>query len=164
MVEKVGFCTVWWVNKSFAQSFAREMRRIIRGVLHIKAVVLHEFCTGGFDAELVIDFTPDFFDLVAEGEVKFEVVFDFGDTVHGGTVVLDADLGGDFGGTDAELFLEEIHGDLAGVFDVGDAIFTFELVGGEVVVFGDFVDDTLGGSGLELSGVGDADGAAFDEL
>ena len=53
---------------------------------------------------------------------------------------------------------------MAGVFDVGDARFASEFFGGYIVVFGDFVDDLLGGGGAELGGFGDRDGAVFDEF
>ncbi len=101
---------------------------------------MHWFCTG----RLVIDFTPNFFDLIAKGKIKLEVTFDFINTMHDGTVVFDANFSGDFGGTEAKFFLEEKHCDLAGVFDVGDARFAFELIRSETIVFGDFVDNTLG--------------------
>ena len=67
---------------------------------------------------LVIDFLLNLGDLVAENEIKTEVLVDFLDTMHDGGVIFDADFGGDFGGAEAKLFGEEVHGDLAGGFDV----------------------------------------------
>ena len=93
---------------------------------------------------LAIDFLLDFFDLVAEVKIEFEFLFDFFDAVHDGGVIFDADLDGDFGGAEFELFGEEIHGDLTGGLDVGDAGFAGEFFEGEVVIFGDLLDDLLG--------------------
>ena len=41
--------------------------------------------------------------------------------MHDGGMILDADFGGDFGGTTADFFGNDKHGDLAGVFNIGDA-------------------------------------------
>ena len=53
---------------------------------------------------LIIDFLLNLGDLVAEDEIKAEILVDFLDTVHDGSMVFDADFGGDFGGTETELF------------------------------------------------------------
>ena len=62
--------------------------------------VLHEISTNSVYIELAIDALLDFFDLVAEGEVEFEVFFDFLDAVHDSGMVLDADLGGYLSGAE----------------------------------------------------------------
>ena len=53
---------------------------------------------------LAIDFLPDFFDLVTEREVEFQVVFDALDAMHDSGVVFYADFGGDFVGAEAKFF------------------------------------------------------------
>ena len=68
----------------FARKFTRVLQVDLHGVLH----------------RLSIDFLLDFFDLVAEGEVKFEVLFNFFNAVHNGGVVFNADFGGDFIGAE----------------------------------------------------------------
>lgn len=69
----------------------------------------------------------DFFDLVAESKINFEVGFNFIDTMHYGSVIFDANFGGDFGGTHGEFFTEYIHGNLASSFNVADAGFAAHL-------------------------------------
>ena len=74
------------------QFFTRKMHEYLHGDLH------------GFST-LTINTLLDFFDLVTQDEVKFEVFLDFFDAVHNGGVVFNADFGGDFGGTEAEVVL-----------------------------------------------------------
>ena len=113
---------------------------------------------------LIIDFLLDFGDLVAEDEIKTEILIDFLDTMHDGGVVFDADFGGDFGGTEAELFGEEIHGDLTSGFDVADAGFATHFLGSELEIFGDFVDDLFGVDRMWASGLIDGDGSVLDKF
>ena len=123
------------------------------------AKVLHEL------KKLFIELPLDFFDFFTEGEVELEVGLDFFDTVEDGRVVFDTNLESDFVGAHGELGGEEKHGDLAGVFDVHDARTTAELGGGEVVIFGDLIDDLLRGGGARLAGAAtDVGGTILDEL
>ena len=46
---------------------------------------------------LAIDFLLDFFNLITEIEIEFEVLFDFFDAMHDGGVIFDANFDGDFG-------------------------------------------------------------------
>ncbi len=61
-------------------------------VLHIISTLLY------IEYILAIDFFLDFFDLVTKGKIEFEVLFDSFNAVHDGSVVFDADFGGDFVG------------------------------------------------------------------
>ena len=102
--------------------------------------------------------------MVTENKIELEVVFNFFDTMHDGGVVFDADFGGDFGGTEAELFGEEIHGDLTSGFDVADAGFATHFLGSELEIFGDFVDDLFGVDRMWASGLIDGDGSVLDKF
>ena len=113
---------------------------------------------------LIIDFLLNLGDLVAEDEIEAEVLVDLLDTVHDSSVVFDADFGGDFGGAEAELFGKEVHGDLAGGFDVRYAGFATHFLGGELEVSGDFIDDLFGIDRVGARGFVDGDGAVFDEF
>ena len=66
-------------------------------------MVLHVISTI-WDFRLSIDFLLDLGELVAEDEIELEVLVDFFDAVHDGSVILDADFGGDFGGAETQLF------------------------------------------------------------
>lgn len=83
---KVEFCTER-INKLF---FEQKNTRVLRRDF---SRVLHEFCT-----ILAINLLLDVFYLIAQGEVEFEIGFDFFNTMHNGGVVFDADFGGNFGG------------------------------------------------------------------
>lgn len=74
------------LNQFFIQSFALRIRRDLHWVLHNIST-------------LTIDLSFYFFNLITEGEVKFEIIFDFINTVHNRGVVFDANFGSDFGGT-----------------------------------------------------------------
>lgn len=95
----------WWENGGFTQrvvvskKFAQSFTILIHGVLH---EVLHGISTLFIVVGLVIDFLLDFGDLIAEDKIETEVLVDLLDAMHDGGVVLDADFGGDFGGTEAE--------------------------------------------------------------
>ena len=106
----------------------------------------------------------DLLDLVAKSKVELKVVFNFVYTVHDCSVIFNTDLRGDFGGTHREFSGEEEHGDLAGGFDIGDARFTSELLGGEVIIFSNFFYDLFAGSGAEFAGLSNTGGAIFDKL
>ena len=111
---------------------------------------------------LVIQKLLDFSDLIAKVEIKFEVLFNFFNAVHVGGVILDTDFASDFVSAGAEFFRDNIHGDLAGVFDIGDTGSTTEFFGGEIVIFGDFVDDLFRRDGAEFRGLINIDRAVFD--
>ena len=90
----------------FPQSFTMDFRKVFR-------LVFHKFSTSGENAKsrennlrvimvggfLAIDLLLDFVNLIAQGEINPQVVFDFGNTMHDGGVILDANFAGDFGGT-----------------------------------------------------------------
>ena len=78
----------------FTHCFSREIRRVFNVDFHIISTIFVNFVIFG---RLAIDFLLDFFDLVAEDEVEFEVGLDFFDTMHDGSVVFDANFEGDFG-------------------------------------------------------------------
>ena len=148
---KWSFALIWWVWGSFEQNFAPEIHKVLQGDLHKIST-------------LTINTLLDFFDLVAEDEVELEILFYFFNAVHDGGVVLDADFGCDFIGTEAEFLREDKHSDLAGVLDVGDTGFTAHFLSSEVVVFSDFVDNLFGGDGAEFRGFIDGNGAILDEF
>ena len=85
------------VNKNFTQSFTILIHRVLHRVLHGISTILVMF-------RLIIDFLLNLGDLVAEDEIETEVLVDFLDTMHDGSMVFDANFGGDFGGAEAELF------------------------------------------------------------
>ena len=114
--------------------------------------------------KLAIDFLPDFFDLVAEGEIEFEILLDAADAVHNGGVIFDADFGSDFVGAEAKLLGKEIHGDLAGVFDMGNAGFAAHFLDREVIILGDLLDNLFGRNGARLGAFANGNGAVLDEL
>ena len=113
---------------------------------------------------LIIDFLLNLGDLIAEDKIKTEVLVDFFDAMHDGGVVFDADFGSNFGGTEAELFGEEIHGDLTGGFDVADAGFATHFFGSELEISGDFVDDLFGVDRMRTRSLIDGNGAILDEF
>ena len=67
-------------------------------------MVLHGISTFLVVVRLVIDFLLDFGDLVAEDEVKTEVLVDFLNTMHDGGVIFDTDFGGYLGSTKSKFF------------------------------------------------------------
>lgn len=101
---------------------------------------------------LFIEVTPDFFDLAPEFEIGFEVVRDFFDAVHDGGVIGDADFGGDLIGAEVEIVFQEIHRDLARVFNICDAGFTFQGFDRHIIILRDFRDDLFRGSGGMVGG------------
>ena len=94
MVSKKWECggfTHWvGVSNFFTQSFACELHRVFQKFLH-------EIST-----QLAIDALLYFSDLVTEDEIEVEVLVDLLNTMHNSGVILDANFGGDFGGTEFE--------------------------------------------------------------
>ena len=76
----------------FTKKFAKNTQSF-EGVF---AQLFHIFCD---IKQLSIDFFLDFFDLITEGEVEFEVLLNLANTMNYGGVVLYANFGGDFIGT-----------------------------------------------------------------
>ena len=83
-----------WVGKSFARTFAVDLRKDFQMVLH--TISTYIICSEG----LAIDFLLDFLDLIAEGEVEFELLSNFFNAMHDGGVIFDTDFIGDFGGAE----------------------------------------------------------------
>ena len=77
----------------FTHCFSREIRRVFNVDFHIISTIFVIFVIFG---RLAINFLLDFFDLVAENEVEFEIGLDFFDAMHDGSVVFDANFEGDF--------------------------------------------------------------------
>ena len=161
----MGFTRVDEGRRSFALSFAISLHRVFLVDFHMISTFWAIWVNlGAKIVELAIDFLLDFVKLFTEEEIEFEVVIDFFDAMHNGGVIFDADLGGDFVGAEVEFFTEEVHGDLAGVFDVSDAGFSAHFFDGEFVVFGDFFDDLFGGDGAHFVVFIDGDGTVINEL
>ena len=74
----------------FAQSFALNLHVVLQRVLHVISTT--------WDFGLGIDFLLNLGDLVAEDEIKLEVLVDFLDAMHDGGVIFNTDFGGDLGG------------------------------------------------------------------
>lgn len=85
---KVKLYTIFMNRKRFAQKFARILRRVLQVVLHWISTI--------WVILLSINFSFDFFNLIAESEVEFEIFLDFLNTVHNRGVVFDTNFGGDF--------------------------------------------------------------------
>ena len=95
--EKGGFTQLVIVNNNFTQSFTILIHRVLHRVLHGISTILVMF-------RLIIDFLLNLGDLVAEDEVETEVLIDFLDTMHDGSMVFDANFGGNLGGAETEFF------------------------------------------------------------
>ena len=96
--EKVGiFTSLTRLLNVFTEKFAKNTQSFEE----VFTQFFHIFCSIGL---LSIDFLLDFFDLVAEDEIKFEVLLDFADTMDDSGVVFYADFGGDFIGTKFQIF------------------------------------------------------------
>ena len=99
---KSSFARVEDLGARFPQRFPEDLHIVLPGVLHRfstesgflkeRAVLLFAI----MKVFLAIDFLLNLGDLVAKGEIKLKVVFDFLDAVHDGSMIFDTDFGGDF--------------------------------------------------------------------
>ena len=84
--------------------------------------------------------------------------------MHDGSVIFDANLEGDFSGAEAKFLRKEIHGDLAGGFNVGDTGFAAHLLGAEIKITSDTINDLFRGNRMMFGGFVDGNRTIMDEL
>mgnify|MGYP006974430569 CR=1 FL=1 len=75
--------------------------------------------------------------------------------MHNGGVIFDADFGGNFSGAETEFFGEEIHGDLAGGFNIADAGFATQVSAAVLWPLVHFLAGPLDGAELAEKILGD---------
>ena len=96
LVEKASFAHKGCDVVNFAQKFTRELH----GDLHVDFHIISTFWWYWI-IFLTINTLLDFFDLVAESKIEFEVFFDFLNTMHNSGVIFDTYFGSDFGSAKA---------------------------------------------------------------